>query len=111
MGVFGMMSTFVTQRQHEIGVRMALGADQPRVLSLVFGYSMRLLGIGVAVGLAVILASGKLIESLLYAVNPADPIILVGGTAFVFLIGLLGAFLPAIRAAKVDPVAALRSEN
>ena len=111
MGVFGMMSTFVTQRQHEIGVRMALGADQPRVLSLVFGYSMRLLGIGVAVGLAVILASGKLIESLLYAVNPADPIILVGGTAFVFLIGLLGAFLPAIQAARVDPVAALRSEN
>lgn len=111
MGVFGMMSTFVTQRQHEIGVRMALGADQPRVLRLVFSYSMRLLGIGVAVGLAVTLASGKLIESLLYAVNPADPIILVGGTAFVLLIGLLGAFLPAIRAAQVDPVAALRSEN
>ncbi len=111
MGVFGMMSTFVTQRRHEIGVRMALGADQPRVLRLVFGYSMRLLGIGAAVGLVVILASGKLIESLLYAVNPADPIILVGGTAFVLLIGLLGAFFPALRAARVDPVAALRSEN
>jgi len=111
MGVFGMMSTFVTQRQHEIGVRMALGADQPRVLRLVFGYSMRLLGIGVAVGLAVILVSGKLIESLLYAVNPADPVVLMGGTAFVLLIGLLGAFMPALRAARVDPVAALRKEN
>ena len=111
MGVFGMMSTFVTQRRHEIGVRMALGADQPRVLRLVFGYSMRLLGIGVAVGLAVILVSRKLIESLLYAVNPADPVILIGGTALVVLIGLLGAFLPAMRAVRVDPVAALRSEN
>jgi len=111
MGVFGMMSTFVTQRQHEIGVRMALGADQPRVLRLVFGYSMRLLGIGAAVGLVVILVSGKLIESLLYAVNPADPIVLMGGTAFVLLIGLLGAFIPALRATRVDPVAALRKEN
>jgi putative ABC transport system permease protein len=111
MGVFGMMSTFVTQRQHEIGVRMALGADQPRVLRLIFGYSIRLLGIGVAVGLAVILVSGKLIESLLYAVNPADPVVLMGGTAFVLLIGLLGAFMPALRATRVDPVAALRKGN
>ena len=111
MGVFGMMSTFVTQRQHEIGVRMALGADQPRVLRLVLGYSMRLLGVGVAVGLAAILVSGKLIESLLYAVNPADPIVLMGGSVFVLLIGLLGAFMPALRATRVDPVAALRSEN
>lgn len=111
MGIFGMMSTFVSQRRHEIGVRMALGADQPRVLRLVFGYSMRLLGTGIAVGLALILVSGKLIESLLYAVNPSDPVILIGGTAFVLLIGLLGAFLPAMRALRVDPVAALRSEN
>ncbi len=111
MGVFGMMSTFVAQRRHEIGVRMALGADQPRVLRLVFGYSVRLLAVGVAVGLAVILVSGRLIESLLYAVNPADPILLLGGTALVLLIGLLGAFMPALRATRVDPVAALRSEN
>ena len=80
-------------------------------LRLVFGYSMRLLGTGIAVGLALILVSGKLIESLLYAVNPSDPVILIGGTAFVLLIGLLGAFLPAMRALRVDPVAALRSEN
>lgn len=111
MGVFGMMSTFVTQRQHEIGIRMALGADQIRVLRLVFGYSMRLLGIGIAVGLVVILVSGKLIESLLYAVDPADPIVLMGGTAFVLLIGLLGAFMPALRATRIDPGAALRIEN
>jgi putative ABC transport system permease protein len=109
MGVFGMMSTFVTQRQHEIGVRMALGADHRRVLRLVFGYSIRLLGIGLLAGLAVTLLSGRLMESLLYAVDPADPFILVAGTAFVLLIGLLGAFLPALRAARVDPVAALRS--
>jgi ABC-type antimicrobial peptide transport system permease subunit len=72
---------------------------------------MRLLGIGVAVGLAVILVSGKLIESLLYAVNPSDPVVLMGGTAFVLLIGLSGAFMPALRATRVDPVAALRKEN
>jgi ABC-type antimicrobial peptide transport system permease subunit len=59
----------------------------------------------------VILVSGRLIESLLYAVNPADPILLLGGTALVLLIGLLGAFMPALRATRVDPVAALRSEN
>ena len=111
MGVFAMMSTFVAQRRHEIGVRMALGADQPRVLRLVFGYSARLLVIGIAVGLAVILVSGRLIESLLDAVNPADPIILLAGTTLVLLIGLLGAFMPALRATRVDPVAALRTEN
>lgn len=111
MGVFAMMSTFVTQRQHEIGVRMALGADQPWVLRMVFGYSMRLLGIGAAVGLVVILISGKLLESLLYAVDPADPIVLMGGTAFVLMIGLMGAFIPALRATRVDPAAALRKEN
>lgn len=92
-------------------VLLALGADQPRVLRLVFGYSMRLLGIGAGVSLVVILVSGKLIESLLYAVNAADPIVLMGSTAFVLLIGLLGAFIPALRSTRVDPVAALRKKN
>ena len=111
MGVFGMMSTFVTQRQHEIGVRMALGADVRRVMGLILGYSTRLLATGVVVGLIGLLVSTRLIGSLLYAVSPTDPTILVGGTALVVVVGLIGAFLPALRATRVEPVAALRSEH
>jgi ABC-type antimicrobial peptide transport system permease subunit len=111
MGVFGMMSTFVTQRRHEIGVRMALGADVKRVIGLILGYSSRLLAIGVAAGLIGLLASTRLLATLLYAVSPTDPAILVGGSALVVVVGLIGAVLPALRAARVEPVAALRNEH
>lgn len=110
-GIFGMMSNFVTQRSHEIGVRIALGADTLRVLGLVLGYAGRLLVLGVAIGIAAALASSRLLEGLLYAVSPTDPTILVLGLFFVVLIGLLGAVTPALRATRIDPVVTLRGET
>ncbi len=110
-GIFGLMSTFVTQRTQEIGVRMALGADTQGVLRLVIGQLIQLLVFGVLVGGIAVFASTRLIASLLYGVSPTEPLVLAGGTLFVALLAFMGSLVPALRAARIDPVAALRTEN
>jgi len=109
-GIFGTMSTFVAQRRHEIGVRMALGADDRKILRLVFVYVTRLAAAGIVVGTVGVLASTQVIESLLYSVSPMDPTILVGGAGFVVVVGLLGAMLPAAQAMRIDPSVVLRTD-
>jgi len=110
IGLYGLMATIVAQRSHEIGVRMALGADARAVMELVLGRSFRMAFAGVGLGLAGVLASSSLLGSLLYEARPIDPWLLGVGVLVVLLTAMTGASVPAWRAARVSPTTALRAE-
>jgi len=109
-GIYGSIAFHVARRTHEIGVRMALGARPAGVIAMIVRRSLLLAGIGVAVGLAIALGAARLASSLLYGIAPHDPVS-YAAAAVVLLLAAVGAGLvPALRAARVDPVTALRSE-
>lgn len=110
VGVYGVMAYVVTQRGHEIGIRMALGANQNNILDMVLRQGLRLALIGIAVGLAGTLALTHLISSLLFHVGALDVETFVLGATALGLIVLLACYLPARRATRVDPLVALRYE-
>ena len=110
VGVYGVMSYAVTRRTQEIGVRMALGASRPQVLRLIVGQGVPLILGGILVGLAVSFGITRLIATLLYGVTPTDAFTFAAVTALLVSIALLACWLPALRASRVDPLAALRHE-
>ncbi len=110
VGLYGVVSYAVARRTVEIGVRMALGAARADVYRIVLKEVGVLLLAGAAVGLPVALALGKLIESQLYGVKPRDPMLLAAAVAVLTAVALAAAFVPARRAASIDPVRALRGE-
>jgi ABC-type antimicrobial peptide transport system permease subunit len=110
VGVYGVIAFSVAQRRQEIGVRLTLGAARGRIAGLVIGQGMRLAALGVAVGLAVAAGASRLARGLLFGVSPADPGVLAGATAVVTLAALAACVVPALRAVRVDPSVALRSE-
>jgi putative ABC transport system permease protein len=110
VGLYGVIASFVGQRTHEIGVRMALGAQAGHVRRLVFGKGMLLTGIGATVGSIGALAATRALSSLLYDVRPSDPATLVGAAALLLAIAAVACYAPARQASRVDPLVALRAD-
>ena len=110
IGLYGVMAYTVTQRTAEIGIRVALGAPSRSVLSMVLGDAFRLVAAGMAVGVAAALAAGQLIAALLYGVAPRDVTAFLAACAVMAIVALLASLLPARRAARMDPIVALRYE-
>jgi predicted permease len=110
IGLFGIMSYSVAKRTNEIGIRMALGAARGDVLKLVMREGLAPVLIGVAIGLPAAIAGGRLITSLLFGLTPADPLTICAATLLLLAVAALAGYLPARRAARVDPMTALRCE-
>jgi putative ABC transport system permease protein len=110
IGVYGIISYGVTQRAQEIGIRIALGAQARDVLTMVMRHAAVLAGLGLVVGLAGALVLTRLLAGLLFRVSPTDPPTFATGMVVLTFVAVLAAALPALRAARVDPVVALRSE-
>jgi putative ABC transport system permease protein len=110
IGLYGVMAYAVSQRTHELGVRLALGAQRGKVVRMVLGESFRLVAGGVVLGLGGALLLNRLLSTMLFEVKPNDPVALIGASALLAAIALLGSFVPARRAARVDPMTTLRQE-
>ncbi|HKV42527.1 MAG TPA: ABC transporter permease [Blastocatellia bacterium] len=110
IGAYGVISYSVAERTQEIGIRMALGATRGEILSLVVGQGFRLAIAGSAIGIAGAVALTRVLRTFLYSVGPRDPITFAVTCAFLILVALVASYVPARRAAKVDPMGALRAE-
>jgi len=110
LGVFGVVSFVVSQRTRELGIRMALGAAPSDVRRMVIAYGGRLALAGVVIGLVGSFALTRLISTMLFGVQPTDPVTFVAVSAILLGIGVLASWLPARRATRIDPIAALRSD-
>jgi putative ABC transport system permease protein len=110
VGLYGMLAYDVTQRTREIGIRAAIGAQPAHVRSLVLGSGLRLAGAGLLLGVAGALALTRFLASQLYGVSPRDPVALVLAFLGLAVISLVSSYLPARRAARIDPVSALRTD-
>jgi predicted permease len=109
-GLYGLMAYAVTQRRRELGVRMALGAEPRDVLRLVLTRALRIVAAGMVVGLAGAVGVTRVLQRFLFGVTPTDPIVFAIVTLLLMAVGLLAAWLPARRATRIDPCAALRAE-
>jgi putative ABC transport system permease protein len=109
-GVYGVMAYTIGQRSNEFGLRIALGASPGSVVRLVLAQGLALASIGLALGLAASIAGTRLLKSMLFEVQPNDPLVYVAVAVLLAVVALVAGYIPASRAAKIDPVVALRQE-
>ena len=110
IGLYGVLSYVVAERTREIGVRMALGATASAVRRMVVSQGARVVVLGAVIGVAVALASTRVLGSLLFGVKPVDPIVFAAMSAMMVVIGGLASYIPARRASSVNPIESLRSD-
>jgi ABC-type antimicrobial peptide transport system permease subunit len=110
IGIYGVMSYNVSRRAREIGVRVALGAGHGEVVGMIVARAMRLTGLGLLIGSAAAIGAGELLKSQLFGISPRDPVTFAGITFLLGVVGLFASWLPARRAAAVDPMVALRHD-
>jgi putative ABC transport system permease protein len=110
VGLFAVVSYLVRERTRELGVRMAIGANRGDVMKLVLNQTLKLSLLGTVIGFALTLAIARLMTSLMYAIHPRDPVIFLVVAIFVAVISILAAYIPARRAAGIQPLAALRED-
>ncbi len=110
VGLFGLMAFFVAQRTREIGIRVALGAGAREVTALVGWRAARMAALGVVLGLLGAAAAGRALQTILFGVSPLDPLTFAGAATVLLAAGAAAAYIPARRAVKLDPIAALRAE-
>ena len=108
IGLYGVIGYSVSQRTHEIGIRMALGGQREDILRLILRHGTKLTLVGVAIGVAATLGLSRFLSSLLYGVKPTDPLTFLGVTIMLVLVTLLACYIPARRAMRVDPMVALK---
>ena len=109
-GVYGVMAYSVSRQTREIGIRMALGAERRHVFRSVIGIALGLIGLGVLAGTAVSFVTNRVISKEVWTVAPFDPVALATGIAVIVVLGLIACSVPALRATRINPMAALRSE-
>lgn len=110
LGVYGVVAYGVGQRRREIGIRLALGAGAPQVVRQVVGDGLRQVLLGTGVGVALAVGAGLVAHQALFGLAPLEPVALLGGPALFVVVALLAAWLPARRAAAIDPLTALRAD-
>jgi putative ABC transport system permease protein len=110
VGLYGVLSYSALRRLREIGIRLALGAQRADILRLVLGEGVRLLGLGLALGLAGVFAAAQVLRSFLFEVSPLDPSVSLGVSVLLIAAALTAAWWPARRAARIDPIITLRAE-
>ena len=110
MGLYGMVSYGVSRRTREMGIRLALGAERREVIHMVLKSGLTLVGVGAGVGIVASVGLGQVVEQFLYGVGGLDPLTVLAAPLLLALVASLATYLPARRAARVDPVRALRTE-
>jgi ABC-type antimicrobial peptide transport system permease subunit len=110
LGLYGVIAYMVARRRNEIGVRVALGADRRRVVRLVLREATILIAVGVVIGTGLAIWAGKAASTMLYGLKPHEPVILIGAVVLLAGVALMASYLPARRAARLEPMQALRED-
>src|SRR5262249_8021131 len=110
LGLYGVLSYAVTQRTREIGIRIALGAQRSAVIKLVVGQGLALAGFGLALGLVAAVTGTRLLTSMLFQVQPNDPVVYLAVVVLLGTVALVASYVPAWRASQIDPLSAIRQE-
>jgi putative ABC transport system permease protein len=110
IGIYGIMAYLVAERMREIGVRVALGAQRGAIVQMIIGRTLMIAGVGVAIGLLAAAALVRTVRTLLFGITEYDPLAFIAGPAVILLVAAVASIVPAMRAARADPLTSLRAE-